>query len=51
MKVTENDVELAERYFRALETIEKLKDSFTEHDVELAEKYADVLENIDKKRR
>lgn len=45
-KVTENDVELAERYAAALNTIGEA-DGFTEVDVEQAERYAAALNTIE----
>jgi hypothetical protein len=45
---TEEDVQLAERYAKALETIERLNQEviWTEGDVEAAEKYAAALDKI-----
>ena len=43
-KVTENDVEQAERYAAALNTIENA-DEFTDADIERAERYAAALKS------
>ena len=45
-ELTEAQVELAERYARALETIEEAA-AITEAEVELAELYARILERIE----
>jgi hypothetical protein len=45
-----HDVELAERYAAALETIERLQGSdWSENDCELAERYAEALADIELK--
>jgi hypothetical protein len=45
---TENDVELAERYVRALERVKELNEEldWTDNDVELAERYVAALERV-----